>query len=90
VGSVVMCVGGVGIYEPQGVKLGPEERLLGGDIEGEDVVHPFEHWEQRKRSKERHVNIGCHARLPDRGETRLNAVERGKVSLVDRRILMVD
>jgi len=33
------------------------------------------------------VNIGHHARLPDSGEKGLKAVERGKVSLVNRRVL---
>ena len=85
--SVVACIGEVGVNQPEGVKGGSEERFLGGYIEGEDVIHPLEPWEHRKRSKERHVNIGRHARLADRGEKGLKAVERGKVSLVNKRVL---
>jgi len=72
------------------VKVGPEERFLGGDIEGEDVIHPFEAWEDRKRSMEGHMNIGRHARVPDRGGKGLKPVERGKVTLVNRRIFKED
>jgi len=36
------------------------------------------------------VNISRYARLPDRGEKRLESIERRKVSLVDRRILKED
>ena len=90
VDSVVVCVGGVRVNYPEGVKVGPEEGFLGGDIEGEDVIHPFEAWEHRKRSKTRHMNIGRHARVPDRGGKGLKAIERGKVSLVNRRIFKED
>ena len=53
VDTVVTWVGGVGVYQPEGVKVGPEKRLLGGDIVGEDIIHPLEPWEHRKRGKER-------------------------------------
>jgi len=49
--SVVDCVGGVGFYYPKRVKVGPEERLLGGDVEVKDVIHPLEPWEHRVRGK---------------------------------------
>jgi len=90
VDSVVACVGRVGVNQPERVKGGLEKRFLGGDIKGEDVIHPFEPWEHRKRSKKEYVNIGRHARLPDRGKKRLKALERGEVSLVNRRILKED
>jgi len=69
------------------MKVGPEERLLGGDIEGEDIIHPLEPWEHRKRSKERQVNVSRHARLSNWGEKGLKTVKGRKVGLVDRRIL---
>jgi len=45
VDSVVACVGRVGVDQLEGMKVCPEERFLGGDIKGEDVIHPFEPWE---------------------------------------------
>jgi len=87
VDSVVACIGGVGVNEPEGVKIGPTKRFLGGDIEGKDVVDPFEPWEYRIGGKERHVNIGRHTGLPNRGKECLKVVEEGKVSLADRRLL---
>jgi len=42
VDSVVASVGRVGVDQPEGVKVCPEERFLGGDIKGEDVIHPSE------------------------------------------------
>jgi len=84
---VVVCVCAVGVDQPGGVKIRPEERFLGGDIEGEDVIHLFEPWGHRKGSKERHMNIGHNTRLSDRGEQRLKAVEGRKLSLVNRGVL---
>ena len=46
VDSVVTCVVRVGVDQPEGVKVCPEERFLGGDINGEDLIHPFEPWER--------------------------------------------
>jgi len=66
--SVVACVGGVGVYYPKEMKVGPEERLLGGDVEGEDTIHPLEPWEHRVQRKKRYVNIGRHTGLPNTGE----------------------
>ena len=43
---MVACVGRVGVNQPKRVKVGPEKRFQGGDIEGEDVIHlskPGEH-----------------------------------------------
>jgi len=45
VDPMVASVGGVGVDQPEGVKVCPEERFLEGDIKGKDVIHPFEHWE---------------------------------------------
>jgi len=36
------------------------------------------------------MNVGSHAWLPDRGKKGLETIERGKVSLLDRRILQKD
>ena len=87
VDSVVTCVGGVGVYTVEGMKAGPEKGFLGGDIEGKDVIHPFERWEDRIGGMKRQMNIGRHTGLPNRGKKRLEAVKGGKVSLADRRLL---
>jgi len=87
VNSVVPCVCGVGFYYPEGVKVGPEKRFLGRDVEGEDVIHPLEFWEYRIRGKKRYMHVGCHPGLPDRGEEGLKAIEGGKVSLAHGRFL---
>jgi len=42
VDPVVARVGQVCVDQPKGVKVCHEERFLGGDIKGEDVIHPFE------------------------------------------------
>ena len=42
VDPVVACVGLVGLDQPKGGKVCPEKRCLGGDIKGEDRIHPFE------------------------------------------------
>jgi len=39
---VVPCVCEVGIYYPKGVEVSPKKRILGGDVEGKDVIHPLE------------------------------------------------
>jgi len=42
VDSLVARVDRVSLHQPEGVKVGPKERFLGGDIEGEDVFHTLE------------------------------------------------
>jgi len=84
---MVNRIGGVSINNPKGVEGGAERRLIGGDVEGEDVIHPIEFGEHGVIRKERHMNVGSHTWLPNRGKKGLETVERGKVSLVDRWIL---
>ena len=72
------------------MEAGPKKRFVGGHIEREDGIHLSEPCEHPKRSKERHVNIGHHAGLPDRGEKRFKTIKGGKVSLINRRILKED
>jgi len=87
---MVNSIGGVSINNPKGVKGGAKKRLAGGDVEGEEVIHPLELGEHRVIGKKRHMNVGSHARLPNRGKKRLETIKRGKVSLVDRWILQKD
>jgi len=84
---MVPCVCGIGVYYPEGVKVGPEKRFLGGDVEGEDVIHTLEFREYRIGGKKRHMNVGCHPWLPNRGQNGLKAIEGGKVRLAHRRFL---
>jgi len=87
---MVNSIGRVSINNPKGVKGGAKERLVGGDVEGEDVIHPLELGEHRVIGKKRHMNVGSHTWLPNRGKEGLETIERGKVSLVDRWILQKD
>jgi len=72
------------------VEVGVKERLVGGDVEGEDIVHPFEPGEPRIVGKKGHMNVGSHAWLPKRGKKGHKTIKRRKVSLVDTRILQKD
>jgi len=45
VDPVVAYVGRVGVNLQKGMKVCPEKTFRGGDIKGEDVIHPFEPWE---------------------------------------------
>jgi len=87
---MVNIIGGVSINNSKGVKGGAKKRLVGGDVEGKDVVHPLELGEHRVIGKKRHMNVGSHAWLPNRRKKGLETIERGKVSLVDRWILQKD
>jgi len=84
---MVDSIGGVSINNPKGVKGGAKKRLVGGDVEGEDIIHPLELGEHRVVGKKRHMNVGSHAWLPNRGKEGLETIERGKVRLVNRWIL---
>jgi len=79
---VVTCVGGVGVNQPEGVKICREESSRGGDIEGEDLIHNFEPREDRNGSKERHVNIGRYTWLPDMGKKGLKPLKEGRRALL--------
>jgi len=82
--------GGVGIDNPEGVKTGAEERLLGGHVQGEDVVKPLKPREHREVGKKKHMNLGSHTWLPNRGKERLKTIKGGEVGLVNRWILQKD
>jgi len=72
------------------VEGGAKKRLIRGDVERKNIVHPFEPGEHRVIGKKRHMNVGCHPWLPNRGKEGLETIKGGKVSLVDRRILQKD
>jgi len=84
---MVSSVGGVGVNNPKRVKSGAEERIIGGDVEGENIVHPLELGEHCVIGKKRHMNVGCHSWLPNRGKEGLETIKGRKVSLIDRRVL---
>jgi len=67
-----------------------KKRLIGGYVEGENIVHPLEPGKYPVVGKKRHMNIGGHAWLPNRGEKGLKTIKGGQVSLVDRWILQKD
>ena len=69
------------------MEVGVKERLVGGDVEGENIVHPFELGEHRVVGKKRQVNVGTHAWLPNPGKKRFKTIKGRKVSIVDRWIL---
>jgi len=87
---VVHGVGGVGINYPERVEGGAKKGLAGGDVERENIIHPFEPGEHRVVGKKRHMNVGCHSWLPNWGKEGLETVKGGKVSLIDRWFLQKD
>jgi len=90
VNPVVNSVGGVGIDNPEGVEGGAKKRLIGRDVEGEHIVHPLKLGEHCVVGKQRHMKVGSHSWLANRGKERFKTMEGGKVSLVYRRILQKD
>jgi len=86
---VVPPVGGVGVYYPKGMKACPEWRFLGGEVDGEDVIHTFELRVHRIEGKKSYMNIG-RSGLPNSRENGRKAVKGGKVSLANRRRLQED
>jgi len=90
VNPVVNSVGEVGVNYPKRVEGSAEKRFIEGDIEGEDVVHSLELGEHRVVGKKRHMKVGSHTWLPNRGKEGLETIEGRKVSLVDRWILQKD
>jgi len=87
VNPVVNSVRGVGVNNPEGVEGSAKKRLVGGDVEGENVVHPLKPGEHRVVGKKRHMDVGSHAWLPNRGKEGLETIKGRKVSFVDRWIL---
>jgi len=70
------------------VEIAVEQRTLGRDVEGNDVIHPFEPGEHRKSRKKSILNIGsCQTGLPSAGKKRLEASEGGKGGLADGQLL---
>ena len=90
VNPVVHSVGGVGVNNPEGVESGAKMSLIRGDIEGEDIVYYLKPGEDCVVRKKRHMNVGSHTWLPNRGKEGLETVRGRKVSLVDRWILQKD
>jgi len=90
VNPVVNSIGGVGVNNPERMEIGAKKRLIGGDIEGEDIIYLFKPGEHRVVGKKRHMNVGSHSRLSDRRKEGLEAIKGRKVSLVDRWILQKD
>ena len=84
---MVSSIGGVSVDNPKRVEGGAKKGLIGGDVEGEDIVYFLKPGEHRVVGKKRHMNVGSHARLPNRGKKGLKTIKGRKVSLVDRRIL---
>ena len=87
---MVSGVGGVSINYPERVEGGAKKRLVGGDVERENVIHPLEPGEHRVIGKKRHMNVGCHTWLPNWGKEGLETIKGRKVSLVDRWVLQKD
>jgi len=87
VNPVVNCVGGVGVDNPERVETGAKKRLIGGDVEGEDIIYPLKPGEHCVVGNKRHMNVGSHSWLPNRWKEGLETIKGRKVSLVDRGVL---
>ena len=61
VNPVVNSIGGVGVNKAKRVEGSAEERLIRGDVEGENLVHHRKPGEHRVVGKKRHMNVGTHA-----------------------------
>jgi len=84
---MVRSVGGVGVDDCERMEGGAKKRLIGGDVEGEDIIHPLKPGEHRVAGKKGHMNVGCHSWLPNRGKEGLETTKGRKVGPVNRRIL---
>jgi len=87
---VVSSVAGVGVNNLEGVEIIAKKRLIAGDIEGEHIVYPLKHGEHCIVGKKRHMKVGSHTWLPNRGKKGLETIKGMKVSLVDSWILQKD
>jgi len=65
---MVNSIGGVSVDNPKGVEGSAKKRLVGGDVEGEDVIHPLEFGEHCVVGKKGHMNVGSHTWLPNRAK----------------------
>jgi len=84
---MVSSIGGVSVDNPKGVEGGAKKGLIEGDVKGEDIVYSLKPGEHLVVGKKRHMNVGSHAWLPNRGKKRFKTIKGRKVSLVDRRIV---
>jgi len=84
---VVGSVGAVSVNNPEYVEGGATKRLAGGNVEGEYIVHPPKRGEHRVIGKKRHMNVGSHSWLSNRGKEGLETIKGRKVSLIDRWVL---
>ena len=65
---MVNGVGGVGINNLEAVEGGAKEGLIGGDGEGENIVQLPKAGKHRIVGEKRHMNVGGHGWLPNRGK----------------------
>jgi len=72
------------------VEGGAKKRHIGGDVEGENIVHSLKPGEHCVLGKKRHMNVGCHAWLPNWGKKGLEIIKGRKVGLINRWILQKD
>jgi len=84
---MVNLIGGVGVNNPEGVKTAAEKRPAGGDVQGKDVIDPPKPGQHRVIGKKRHMNVGSHTWLPNRGKEGLKTIKGGEVGFIDRWIL---
>jgi len=77
VNPVVSSIGGVSVHNPKGVEGGAKKRFIGGDVEGEDIIHLLEPGEHRVIGNERHMDVVSHTWLPNRGKKDLKPLKEG-------------
>jgi len=68
VDPMVNSVGGVGVDDSEGVKVGAEKTIMGGDLKGKIVVYPLKPGEHHVIGKKRHMKVACHTWLSNRGK----------------------
>jgi len=90
VNPVVHSVGGVSINNPKGVEGGAKKKLIGGDVEGKNIVRPLKPREHRVSGKKKYMKVDSHAWLPNRWKKGLETIKGRKVSLIDGWILQKD
>jgi len=78
VNPVVNSIGGVGVNNPKGVEVSAKKRFIGGDVEGEDVVHSFEPGKHGEVGKKRHMNRGSQRGFLTRGKKDLKPLKEGR------------
>jgi len=53
-------IGGIGINNAEEVETGAKERLIRGNVKGENIVYPLKPGEHGVVGKKRHVKVGSH------------------------------